>query len=78
MESELDLKEYKDGFNRGYWLFNYEPDVARLLIKSEVDRRDDFSTGFAEGLKQAEQEKTISEFDKLRSESNEQGQEIEL
>lgn len=78
MESELNLTEYKDGFNRGFWLFNYEPDVAKLLIKSEVDRRDDFSTGFAEGLKQAEQEKTISEFDKLRSESNEQGQDIEL
>ena len=75
MESELDLKEYKDGFNRGYWLFNYEPDVAKLLIKSEIDRRDDFSTGFAEGLKQAEQEKTISEFDRLRN-NNEQKKDL--
>lgn len=76
MESELDLKEYKDGFNRGYWLFNYEPDVAKLLIKSEIDSRDDFSTGFAEGLKQAEQEKTISEFNQLRD-NNKQEKDLE-
>lgn len=76
MDTELNEKEYKDGFNRGYWLFNYEPDVARLLIKSEVDRRDDFSTGFAEGLKQAEQEKTVSEFEQLRKQDNDKEQSI--
>lgn len=68
VKNEID---YKDGFNNGYWLYTYEPDVAQSLMKAEIDVRDDFSTGFAQGLVQAEQEKTIIEFEKLRNNSNE-------
>ncbi len=76
MEKELNEIEFKDGYNRGYWLYNYEPEVAKLLIASEIDRRDDFSTGFAEGLKQAEQEKKINEFELLREGSKNESKAI--
>jgi hypothetical protein len=71
MENELNETEFTDGYNRGYWLYNYEPEVAKLLIVSEIDRRDDFSTGFAEGLKKAEHEMEIHFFDKLRNQITE-------
>lgn len=71
METHINEIEYKDGFNRGFWLFNYEPEVAKLLVKPESDINDDFSIGFAEGMKQAELEKTLNEFENLRD-SNEQ------
>lgn len=69
IKNEMD---YKDGFNNGYWLYTYEPVVAQSLMKAEIDVRDDFSTGFAQGLVQAEQEKTINEFEQLRNNSDEQ------
>ncbi|MFN8283368.1 MAG: hypothetical protein U0U67_09150 [Chitinophagales bacterium] len=77
MATEINEIEYKDGFNRGYWLFNYEPDVAKLLKESTKDRIDDFSKGFANGLIQAEQERTINEFEQLRNNSNEKDNNIE-
>ncbi|HUM51803.1 MAG TPA: hypothetical protein PK431_08300 [Chitinophagales bacterium] len=77
MATEINEIEYKDGFNRGYWLFNYEPDVAKLLKKSTKDKTNDFSIGFTNGLKQAEQERTLSEFEQLRNKSNEQDMNIE-
>ncbi len=77
MATEINEIEYKDGFNRGYWLFNYEPDVAKLLAQSTKDKTNDFSIGFTNGLKQAEQERTLSEFEQLRNNSNEQDKNIE-
>lgn len=67
MDTITNEAEYKDGFNRAFWLFNYEPDVAKLLAESTKDKTGDFNIGFAEGLKQAEQEKTIKEFELIRS-----------
>ena len=78
MEKTINEVEYKDGFNRGFWLFNYEPDVAKLLIQSEVNRQDDFSTGFAEGLAQAEQEKTIREFEQVLNVSHDEDKNINI
>jgi hypothetical protein len=74
MESEKIIKEqeFADGFNRGYWLYSYEPEVAKSLMQSEIDNRDDFSTGFAQGLVQAEQEKTLNDLEHLRETSNDQ------
>lgn len=77
MATVINEIEYKDGFNRGYWLFNYEPDVAKLLKESTKDKADDFSIGFANGLKQAEYNKTIDEFEQLRNNSNEQDKSVE-
>lgn len=77
MITENNETEYKDGFNRGYWLFNYEPDVAKLLKESTKDKTNDFSIGFANGLKQAEQERTLSEFEQLRNKSNEHDKSLE-
>ena len=69
VKNEID---YKDGFNRGYLLYTYEPDIAKSLIKAEIDTRDNFVTGFSEGLLQAQQEKIINEFEQLRNDSNDQ------
>jgi len=77
MATEINEIEYKDGFNRGYWLFNYEPVVAKLLKESTKDKTDDFSIGFASGLKQAEHDKTINEFEHLRNNSNEQDKSLD-
>lgn len=66
-ETQIDEQVYIDGFNRGYWLYNYEPEVAQSLVKANIEKRDDFSVGFAEGLNQAKQEKTLSEFEHLRN-----------
>lgn len=76
METLINETEYKDGFNRGYWLLNYEPDVAKLLMESSKDKTDEFSTGFSEGMRQAQQEKTLNEFEELRN-NNEQQQDLD-
>ena len=76
METLINETEYKDGFNRGYWLLNYEPDVAKLLMESSKDKTDEFSIGFSEGMRQAQHEKTLNEFEQLRN-NNEQQQDLE-
>lgn len=76
METLIKETVYKDGFNRGYWLLNYEPDVAKLLMESSKDKTDEFSIGFSEGIHQAKQEKTLNEFEQLRN-NNEQQQDLE-
>lgn len=76
METLINETEYKDGFNRGYWLLNYEPDVAKLLTESSKDKTDEFSIGFSEGMRQAQQEKTFNEFELLRN-NNEQQQDLD-
>jgi hypothetical protein len=76
-EVEINEQKFADGFNRGYWLYAYEPEVAKSLMQSEIDTRDDFSTGFSQGLLQADQEKTIDEFDQIRDASSEPDLDIE-
>lgn len=71
MDKVVNEQLYADGFNKGYWLFTYEPDVAKSFLENEVVIYDDFSDGFAQGLQQAQQEKTLDEFEQLRNDSNE-------
>ena len=77
MEKEINEQIFADGFNKGYWLYTYEEEVAKSFIKNEVAIYDDFSAGFAKGLQQAEQEKTLSEFEQLRNSNKEQEQNLE-
>lgn len=69
--------DFKDGFNKGYWLCIYEPELAQSLIDSEIDITDDFSAGFSQGLLQAKQEKIISEFEQMRNKNKGQDKNIE-
>ena len=62
--------EYCDGFNKAYWLFQFDRDLANTFLKNEVLKHTDFSTGFAEGLQQAFYEKELKEFEQLRNMSN--------
>ena len=77
MEAIINEGEYKDGFNRGYWLFNYEPEVAKILIETIKNKTDDFNIGFSEGYNQAELDKTLNQFAQLRENSNEKENDIE-
>lgn len=72
METQINEISYAEGFNKAYLLYQYEPDVAKSFIDNEVAIYDDFSAGFSEGLAQAQQEKTLSEFEQLRSNTDEQ------
>jgi hypothetical protein len=76
-EKVIQEQEFADGFNRGYWLYSYEPEVAKSLMQSEIDTRDDFSTGFSQGFIQAEQEKTLNDLEQLRDSSNDQDLELD-
>ena len=71
MSNVVNEQLYADGFNKGYWLFTYERDIAKSFIDNEVVIYDDFSDGFSQGLLQAEQEITLNEFEQLRNDSNE-------
>lgn len=71
MSKEINEQVYAEGFNMGYWLFSYEPEVAKSFIDNEVVIYDDYSEGFANGLQQAQHEKTLGEFEQLRDHTNE-------
>ncbi len=77
MEKVTDEIRFAEGFNKGYILFQYEPEIAKSFMENEVVIYDDFSAGFSDGLKQAQQEKTIGEFEQLRNESYEQDNNID-
>lgn len=64
----LNEQQYADGFNAGVWLFGYERELAASFIEQGIVQYDDFSTGFSEGLVQAEYDRTLSEMHELRAE----------
>lgn len=77
MEILINETEYVNGFNRGYWLFNYEPEVAKVLVQSSLNKQDSFSIGLLEGIGQAQHEKMLGDFEQLRS-SNGHDQDLDI
>lgn len=69
--------EYCDGFNKAYWLFQFDRDLANTFLENAVIKHSDFSIGFAEGLQQAFYEKDLKEFEQLRNLDHENEQGIE-
>ncbi|MBX7226972.1 MAG: hypothetical protein K1X55_13145 [Chitinophagales bacterium] len=77
MEDVRNEIEYCDGFNKAYWLFQFDRDLANTFLKNEVAKHTDFSIGFTEGLQQAFFEKDLNEFERLRNLDHENEQGIE-
>lgn len=77
MENVIDEIRFAEGFNKAYILFQFEPEIAKSFIENEVEIYDDFSAGFSDGLKQAQQDKTIDEFEQLRQGGNEHENDID-
>jgi hypothetical protein len=75
---EINEADFAKGFNHGFTIAKYEPDVANIFLTQDVDIRDDFSLGFAEGMKEIEREKQLAkEFSILRNQGNDLDQERE-
>lgn len=50
-------KEYLKGFNSGYVIAQYEPELAQQLSQTP-DKKSDFFKGFSSGAKEYKQEKS--------------------
>ena len=72
-------KNYVDGFNAGYKLGKYQPDLVEK-IQSSLNESVEYERGLLEGLREWEREKEKireAELNSLREEGQDQEQDIE-
>ena len=77
MEQNEEL--YIKGFNRGYTITKYLPDLSAPILNN-IDSTNDFIEGFSSGKKEYEQEKTRTQLDELkqiRNQSQERNKDLE-
>ena len=70
---------YIKGFNRGYTITKYLPDLSAAIINN-IGSTNDFIDGFSSGKKEYEQEKDraqLNELDQMRNKSKEQEKELD-
>lgn len=48
------------GFNAGYWLEKYEPELSKIIQQSFGDQNHPYAEGFIKGSKEYEQEQIFS------------------
>ena len=71
-------KQYSNGFNNGYQLSKYEPDLLSKLIKN-IQPSAGYLEGFFSGKEEYEIEKAkekLDDLDRLRKTPKERGQEL--
>lgn len=57
MEAQEPSKDYIEGFNKGYVLREYKPDLALSLSQTKFpDTEKEFSSGLKDGINQKEME----------------------
>lgn len=67
-------KGYTDGFNAGFKLQRYQPEVFELL-QSSLSEGNDWQKGIIEGAAQARKEKEQQRMSELQTLQNERGKE---
>ena len=63
---ELDEKQYTIGFNRGYLLAKFEPQMLALLLR-DIRPLNSYILGMSSGQKEFELSKTKAQLDELDS-----------
>jgi len=76
---EQNEAQYIKGFNRGYTITKYLPDLSESILKN-IGTTNDFIEGFSSGKNEFEQEKSRTELDelsKIRSGSVDRNKELD-
>jgi hypothetical protein len=63
---ELDEKQYETGFNSGYLMAKFEPQMLALLLR-DIRPLNSYIQGMSSGLKEYELGKTNAQLDELHS-----------
>jgi hypothetical protein len=61
-----DEKEYTSGFNNGYLLSQYEPDLTAKITK-DLQANTEYLEGFFSGKEEYEIEKSLQQFNELQN-----------
>ncbi|MDB5227415.1 MAG: hypothetical protein JWN78_1608 [Bacteroidota bacterium] len=72
MKTQIDEKEFARGFDDACWLVQIEPTVAKELQQEAIDIKNDYLSGFKEGLAYERNQNLYQDFQNLREESAEQ------
>ena len=57
-----DLEMTKKGFNAGYLLEKYDPDLARKLLKDLKDKDIPYAVGYKAGVKEMARERIMEQY----------------